>query len=73
MNDRLEQALQAKLEIHKARAMNALAKAVSIGTDADIREAKAYCKRYAVSKEQIEMAIEHGNNVKAGIDYPNWE
>jgi len=73
MNDKLHEALQCKLEIHKSRAMNTLAKAYASGTEQDKADALAYCKRYGVSKKQIEMAIEHGNNVKAGIDFPNWE
>jgi hypothetical protein len=31
------------------------------------------CKRYGANRLQISTAQQHGRNVAAGIDYPNWK
>ncbi len=69
----LHEALAEKLIIKRSRAMQCLARYTCEGTEQDIKDCLAMCKRYGVSKEQIATAIEHGKNVKAGIDYPNWK
>lgn len=54
------------------RAMNVLAYATSKGKHIMVKIAMSLCQRYGASEEQIETAVEHGQNVAAGVDYPNW-
>lgn len=60
-------------ERNAARSLNILAYATSKGHDGMRVIALALCQRYGASAEQIETAEEHGRNVAAGVDYPNWK
>lgn len=55
--------------------MNVLAYAVSRGNSHlwMLGLAVVLCSVNGANSLQVETAIEHGENVAAGVDYPNWK